>query len=57
MRKLMDQNNFNHKLIIAALAGMVEDDGLTPHEAFAVLEDIKRNTFHALAEIHREVKK
>jgi hypothetical protein len=53
----MDQNNFNHKLIIAALAGMVEDDGLTPHEAFAVLEDIKCNTFHALAEIHREVKK
>jgi glucan phosphorylase len=49
-------NSLHQQLIIAGLAGLVEDEGLSPHEAFEVLEEIKRNTFHALAEIGREAK-
>lgn len=54
-RKRMDIKNFNTQLIIAGMTGLV-DDGLTPHEVFEVLEDIKQNTFHALAEINAENK-
>lgn len=42
------------KLIIAGLAGLVEDEGYTPREAFEMLTVIKRNTFHALQEISKE---
>ncbi|WP_169917347.1 hypothetical protein [Alkalihalobacterium alkalinitrilicum] len=52
-----DMNNFNQQLIIAGLAGLVEDEGLTMHEAFKVLEEIKKNTFSALMEMSKEVKK
>lgn len=52
-RKRMDTNNPFHMHIIGCLANMVEHDGLTPHEAFEVLDDIKQNSFHALAEIKR----
>lgn len=54
-RKRMDINNFNTKLIIAGMTGLV-DDGLTPHEVFEVLEDIKMNIFHALADINAQNK-
>ena len=50
----MNLNNLNHQLVVAGLTGMVDEDGLTPHEALEVLEDIKYNIFHALAEIRRE---
>jgi hypothetical protein len=50
----MNLNNLNHQLVVVGLTGMVEEDGLTPHEAFEVVEDIKQNIFHALAEIRRE---
>jgi len=50
-------NSLNQQFIITGLVGLVEDEGLTPHEAFQVLEDIKRNTFHALNEIRQEAKK
>lgn len=53
-RKRMDINKISNKLIIAGLAGMVEDEGLTPHEAFEVLEDIKQKVFHALGDIRGE---
>ncbi|RBP89380.1 hypothetical protein DFO70_11127 [Cytobacillus firmus] len=49
-RLTLDVDNLNHKLIITGLLGMVEDNGLSPHEAFTVLEDIKRQTFNALTE-------
>jgi hypothetical protein len=52
-RKRMDMNSQGVQFIIAGLAGLI-DEGYTPHEAFEILEDIKQNTFHALAEIHRE---
>ena len=52
----LDMNNPNHQIIIGAMVAMVEEDGLTPHEVFDVLEDIKRNTFHALVSIRNEVK-
>jgi len=53
-RTKMNLNNLNHQLVVAGLTGMVDEDGLTPHEALEVLEDIKYNIFHALAEIRRE---
>jgi len=52
-RTEMNLNNQNHRLVVVGLTGMVEEDGLTPHEAFEVVEDIKQNIFHALAEIRR----
>lgn len=51
----LDLNNINQQLIIAGLTGLVSDDGLTPHEAFALLDEIKQQTFHALVQIKREV--
>jgi hypothetical protein len=51
-RKRMDLNNRNNQLIIAGMAGLI-DDGLTPHEVFEVLDDIKNQTFPALAEMYR----
>lgn len=53
MMKKLDLNNPNIAFVITGLVGMVEDDGLTPHEAFEVLDQIKRRTFHALSEIKR----
>lgn len=53
-KKKMDMTKLSHSLVISGLLGMVEDDGLTPHEALEVLEDIKRQTFFALMEVHRE---
>lgn len=50
----LDLTNRNHQMILGALASMVEDDGLTPHEVFEVLDDMQRQTWHALAEIYRE---
>jgi hypothetical protein len=50
----LDLNNINQKLIIAGLTGLVADDDLTPHEAFELLDEIKRSTFHALMKIKKE---
>jgi len=50
----LDLNNINQQLIIAGLMGLVADDGLTPHEAFVLLDEIKQQTFHALSQIKRE---
>lgn len=50
----LDLENINVGFVITGLLGMVEDDGLTPHEAFELLDVIKQNTFHALSEIKRE---
>ena len=51
-----DKDNQFQRLVIAALFGMVEAEGLSPHEAFEVLDEIKNNTFHALSEIGKESK-
>jgi len=55
-KQRMDRNKLSHQMVIAGLCGMVEDDGLTMHEAFEVLEDIKRQIFPALMEMQRERK-
>lgn len=47
----LDLNNLNVGFVITGLVGMVEDDGLTPHEAFELLDVIKNQTWHALTEI------
>lgn len=52
-----DMNSLGQQLIISGLARLVEEEGLTPHEAFQVLEEIKRNTWHALSEIKQEANK
>lgn len=54
-RKRMDPNSTGVKIIMAGMAELI-DEGNTPHEAFEILEDIKQNIFHALAEIHAENK-
>ncbi|WP_214630022.1 hypothetical protein [Paenibacillus agaridevorans] len=57
MRKhRMDLKKLSHQMVVSGLVGMIEDDGMTLHEAFEVLEDIKSQTFPALAEIARERK-
>jgi len=50
----LDQGKLSHRLLIAGMVGMVMDDGLTPHQVLEVLEDAKKELFHALAEIYRE---
>ncbi|OFC94625.1 MULTISPECIES: hypothetical protein [Bacillus cereus group] len=52
-----NQDSFGQQLIITGLARLVEEEGLTPHEAFDVLRLIQNNTFHALADIHKEYKR
>jgi len=44
------------QLIVAGLAGLVDDEGYTFHEAMELLEDTKRNIFPALMEMGRENK-
>jgi hypothetical protein len=53
----LDLNNINQQLIIAGLTGLVADDGLTPNEAFELLDEIKRSTFPALMKIKKEEEK
>lgn len=50
----LDLNNINVGLVVTGLLGMVEDDGLTPREAFILLDEIKRQTWSALTEIKNE---
>lgn len=54
MSEKIDLNNHNHRLIIAGLVGMIEDEGKTIHEVAEVYEDIKRQIFPSLMEIQRE---
>lgn len=44
------------KMIVAGLAGLVDDEGYTASEALELLEATKNNTFHALADMQREGK-
>ena len=44
------------QLIVAGLAGLVDDEGYTFHEAMELLEETKSNTFPALMEMSRENK-
>ena len=44
------------QLIVAGLAGLIDDEGYTFHETVDILEDIKRHTFPALMEMSRENK-
>lgn len=54
MKPKLDLKNINVGFVITGLLGMVEDDGLTPHEAFEMLNWIKQQTFHALSQIKNE---
>lgn len=53
MRKELDMNSRGVQFIITGLAELI-DEGNTPHEAFGILEQIKQNIFHALAEMRQE---
>jgi hypothetical protein len=50
-KKDLDLKNINVGFVITGLIGMVEDEGMTPNEAFEVLDNIKRQTWHALTDI------
>lgn len=52
--KIKLHESFGLQLITTGLLELVEKEGYSPHEAFSLLEDVKRNTFHALSEIARE---
>lgn len=51
----LDIKNFNHQLIVTGMTNLV-DEGASPREVMELLEDIKKQTFHALMEIARERK-
>lgn len=52
----LNLESFGQQLIITGLARLVEEEDYTPHEAFQLLETIKRNTFHTLLELKKESK-
>lgn len=54
MSKKFDPSKMSHQMVVAGLVGMIDDDGLTFHEAMEVMEDIKREVFPALVEMSRE---
>lgn len=54
MKKRMHDSKLGTSFVVTGLLHMVEDEGLTPHQAFEIVEDIKQQTFFALAEAHRE---
>lgn len=45
------EKSIGAKFIITGLIELIEKDGMTTREALEFLEDIKRNTFHALKDI------
>jgi hypothetical protein len=55
-RPKVDTHNMNVKLVIAGLAGMVDDDGMTAREALSLLDEIKNQTWSALVQMENEKK-
>jgi len=43
-------------LIVAAFGMLVDDEGMSPHQVFELVEQIKRDTFPALMEMYNENK-
>lgn len=56
MMDTIDLNNHHNQLIVAAMAGMVEEEGMTPREVLERLEEIKSQTYFALMDIYNETK-
>lgn len=56
MMATIDLNNRHNQLIVAAMAGMVEEEGMTPREVLERLEEIKSQTYFALMDIYNETK-
>ena len=44
----LDMKNINVGFVNTGLLGKVEDEGMTPREAFELLDEIKRQTYSAL---------
>lgn len=53
-KTILDLNNPHHKLLVGTLAMFVDDFGYSPRELFQLMEDVKRNTWHAFQEIANE---
>lgn len=53
-RARLDTNKFSHKMLVASLGMMVDDDGLSPHEVKDVVEEAFNRSFHSLVEMHKE---
>ncbi|CAM3778379.1 hypothetical protein [Alkalicoccus chagannorensis] len=49
----VDLDNWNQQLIITGMTGLVKDEGYTPREVFMLLDEIEKDTFHALSEIRK----
>jgi hypothetical protein len=50
----LDLKNINVGFVITGLLGMVENDGLSPREAFQLLDEIKNQIYFALMDIKKE---
>jgi len=55
-KKKLD-NSMGLQLIVAGMVGLIEEEGHSVHEVMELLEATKRNTFPAMMEISRAVKK
>ena len=51
----LNPDNPNHQLLIATMVTLVDDYGYHPREVFELLDDAKRQLFHGLMEIYKEV--
>lgn len=47
----LDMNSLSVGFIVTGLLRMVEEEGFSPREAFILLDEIKKQTFHALMDI------
>ena len=42
-------------LVMVGMTAMVEEEGMTPHEAMERVDKIEKDIFHALCDIKKEV--
>lgn len=50
----MDLNKLSNQLVMTGFVAMVEDDGLSLHEAMEVMHDIQKQTAPAIMQIMSE---
>jgi len=48
------EKSMNLQLIVAGVSGLVDNEGYTPHEAWRLVEEVKKNIFPALMEMSRD---
>lgn len=51
----LDLKNPHHQILVSTLSLFIDEYGYTPRELIELLDDTKRQTFHAFVEMHKEV--